>query len=696
MIRHSFINKKPVSHINGIKRQPIKHSSSLGLRRRHEYSVNDTESDESEYFQKDPQFYRIKSLQEKVGKKFKGKVDLKFLPKEEKKKPLHISQGDDYPIHFRSHELPYDGEPVDKSRRLIQQRGRYCKLLSINRPHRNNALDLTAINVILQEFRELNVFPGIQAVVLTGAGETAFSEGVDWKEILKNDPADARKLLREDSKLAFFLSTCSLKNVSVMRGYASGSGITMAAFNDFCIATYGARCDWPETSFGMCPSAGNSFILSRLNAKYRGLGTYVALTGTMIRGEDVLSTAIANDFGGDYAAVQIIEAFSQNTIWDSGSFTECIESAIGHNTFEEVSFAENLGAIHRCFHLPSSVEEIFEALETENTEWSKATLQKLKEKSPLALKVTFRQVCKAGDLDLPGCFQMDFRLVNRLMREQDFQQSAAARFGIKNKASATGSMWRFPTVYQVPESLINSMFEPLSLDRDGTCDLILPDEVYLEHPIMNQLKMVKNMGRIKVKELPGVSAQDIQNDYILSPPTNVLPEPLTPLQELQDNLDSRPLERIGNDAWRLIDYHGIKLKPDQLESYVRMMAIELGFEPRFVLRDNWETIWLRIEEYAFKSGIDLKDYIVERDIEGFEKDLRGEMEEPRPDGEEYREEDDGDETNAAQVHAQLRTEDDDLEFDDVENESGRDIEFERSLRDEEERKTGENDPDNRV
>lgn len=51
---------------------------------------------------------------------------------------------------------------------------------------------------------------------------------------------------------------------------------------------------------------------------------------------------------------------------------------------DEVYFP--MEAINRCFR-GSTMEEIIEALKIEDTEWSKKTLEKLSEKSPLSLKV---------------------------------------------------------------------------------------------------------------------------------------------------------------------------------------------------------------------------------------------------------------------------------------------------------------------
>ena len=78
--------------------------------------------------------------------------------------------------------------------------------------------------------------------------------------------------------------------------------------------------------------------------------------------------------------------------------------------------------ISRCFKF-DKLEEIIEALEKENTEWSKKQLDTLMKMSPLSLKVTLKQLRymnpninrMGAKKDFARCFQMEYGMVQQFL-----------------------------------------------------------------------------------------------------------------------------------------------------------------------------------------------------------------------------------------------------------------------------------------
>jgi enoyl-CoA hydratase/carnithine racemase len=64
---------------------------------------------------------------------------------------------------------------------LVERRGR-VGLVTMNRPEKLNALNSALVNQLEQAIHELDVDDDIGAIVLTGAGERAFSAGGDMAE----------------------------------------------------------------------------------------------------------------------------------------------------------------------------------------------------------------------------------------------------------------------------------------------------------------------------------------------------------------------------------------------------------------------------------------------------------------------------------------------------------------------------------
>ena len=68
----------------------------------------------------------------------------------------------------------------------------------------------------------------------------------------------------------------------------------------------------------------------------------------------------------------------------------------------------------RCFKF-DTVEEIFAAVEKEDSEWGKETLKLLKGVSPTSLKITLQQLRTGATLTLGQCFKMEYHLVQKFL-----------------------------------------------------------------------------------------------------------------------------------------------------------------------------------------------------------------------------------------------------------------------------------------
>lgn len=64
-----------------------------------------------------------------------------------------------------------------------------------------------------------------------------------------------------------------------------GGGVGLSAHAPFRVATERTLFAMPETKIGYAPDVGANYFLSRLDGQ---LGTFLALSGNMIRGHTVL------------------------------------------------------------------------------------------------------------------------------------------------------------------------------------------------------------------------------------------------------------------------------------------------------------------------------------------------------------------------------------------------------------------------
>src|SRR5271169_5341811 len=129
-------------------------------------------------------------------------------------------------------------------------------VITLNRP--------TVLNAWHREMREelkaaLTAFErdrAIGAIVLTGAGDTAFSAGQDLSETMEFDPDRAVEWIREWEELYGLIRSLSKPLIAALNGVAAGSAFQIALLCDFRIAHAGVRMGQPEINSGIASTTG--------------------------------------------------------------------------------------------------------------------------------------------------------------------------------------------------------------------------------------------------------------------------------------------------------------------------------------------------------------------------------------------------------------------------------------------------------
>lgn len=138
---------------------------------------------------------------------------------------------------------------------LTQAHGDVVRL-TINRPEARNALNFAAMDALDALLPRLNADPAVRGVVITGAGDQAFSAGMDVKIAATFDAESAARWM---ARLKTFFS--SLRNVdkplvAAVNGVAAGAGYQVALLCDVRIGHAGARMGQPEINLGLASVIG--------------------------------------------------------------------------------------------------------------------------------------------------------------------------------------------------------------------------------------------------------------------------------------------------------------------------------------------------------------------------------------------------------------------------------------------------------
>lgn len=132
--------------------------------------------------------------------------------------------------------------------------------ITLDVPEKLNRVSMPARDQLAQLFDELGSDESVRAIVLTGAGEKAFSAGGDIAGFLERSPEQLSRLARNVAAP----ERCPKPVIAKLRGYAFGVGLELALACDFRIAADEVELGLPEVTIGMIPGSGGTQRLARM------------------------------------------------------------------------------------------------------------------------------------------------------------------------------------------------------------------------------------------------------------------------------------------------------------------------------------------------------------------------------------------------------------------------------------------------
>ena len=169
-------------------------------------------------------------------------------------------------------------------------------LLTLNRPERLNALSYALIDELMDLLDRIETDAAVRAVILTGAGDRAFSAGADiheFSESVRNGSAVAiRDFVRRGQGLTARLEAFRKPVIAAVNGLAFGGGCEITEAVHLAIASNHASFAKPEIRLGMPPTFGGTQRLPRLVGRKRGLE--LLLTGDPFSAARALEIGLVN------------------------------------------------------------------------------------------------------------------------------------------------------------------------------------------------------------------------------------------------------------------------------------------------------------------------------------------------------------------------------------------------------------------
>jgi enoyl-CoA hydratase len=163
--------------------------------------------------------------------------------------------------------------------------------ITLNRPKKRNAQSDELRTEMSLALERAGLDPGVHVVVITGAGDQAFSAGADIDEFPTRQLVDgvANKARRRPHETIRVLPK---PVVAMVNGLALGGGCELVLAADLAVAADTATFGQPEIRVGVIPGCGGTQVLPRLMGEKRA--KEFIFSGRMMDADEALSYGIVN------------------------------------------------------------------------------------------------------------------------------------------------------------------------------------------------------------------------------------------------------------------------------------------------------------------------------------------------------------------------------------------------------------------
>lgn len=289
-------------------------------------------------------------------------------------------------------------------------------------------------------------------VVIKGAGEKAFCAGIDLKEILRANQNNVASDFYAPN-IMDLISHYRKPFTAIIDGITMGGACFLSMTAKYRIATERTIFAMPETEIGFFTNAGASYFLPRL--KYN-LGHYIGIAGARLYGYDNKKFGLASH----YIESKSMDGFMKSLVGckDDSEVGRTISkfATVPVNTESELD--EFLPRIDKCFDA-DSVEEIYDNLALDGSDWAMQTIRNLNRMSPSSMKITHKLLTMGKEMSLIECLKLEHRLTYNIMihASHDFEEGVRALIVDKDLKPK----WNPKTLHDIKTEDIEKLFAPI-------------------------------------------------------------------------------------------------------------------------------------------------------------------------------------------------------------------------------------------
>lgn len=252
-------------------------------------------------------------------------------------------------------------------------------------------------------------------------------------------------------------------------GIVMGGGMGLYIGASHRVMTPQSQLAMPEINIGLYPDVGGTWFLNQLP---QGVGLFLGLTGATLNASDALAIGMADHVVASKDKLRFISCLQQAD-WlgaEPEVLVDQVLASLGHQTLAEHPCSQLLPYLTEIQQVCQygSLAEVCQGIASLGTKpnvdpsWLQRAQLALSSGSPISAHICYRQIRQYRHETMADCFRLELTISVRCGLLGEFHQGVKARLIEK-----TGQpQWKFATVEQVDESLIDRLFTPLWADNE--------------------------------------------------------------------------------------------------------------------------------------------------------------------------------------------------------------------------------------
>jgi enoyl-CoA hydratase len=249
-------------------------------------------------------------------------------------------------------------EEQDSPVLLDYRSGGRIAVVTLNRPHADNAITTEMGARLTEILEEIAVRPAVRVVILTGAGPRVFSVGSDLRQ-RHNMTQEGWLRQRQDFDRTLYTVRQLRKPIfAAVNGIAYGGGSELAQSTDFIIASDNASFGQPEAMIGLAAGGGSPVFLPRLLPPGRAM--QMLMTGDPISVREAYRLGMVNEIHPQVRLMDAAHRIAEKIASNSPTAVQAVKRAVqlGEGQPTEQAIAIMMDAHWRSAVHPDRVEGI--------------------------------------------------------------------------------------------------------------------------------------------------------------------------------------------------------------------------------------------------------------------------------------------------------------------------------------------------